>query len=252
MVISSVFIVVERNKSSETFSDVSFNRQSVEMAQSKSIPEPEADLSQENVTPLEKKEVSKDETREATEISEEAASAERRKIEIPVKSELVAGTNETESVLKVPEDKSVAGINTKEMQEKPDSAVSVMNEAISVGYVAVKSSRAAAPGAAEKDDRTQTGYSPPQPIDGNESFDKYIEDNLRNPAALTEGEKAEVVISFRIRSSGVIDSVNVILSPGKEFSDEAIRLIKEGPPWKPAMNNGEIIDDKVRIRIVFQ
>ena len=36
------------------------------------------------------------------------------------------------------------------------------------------------------------------------------------------------------------------------FSQEAKRLIKEGPTWKPAIHNGENISDELKITIVFE
>ena len=83
-------------------------------------------------------------------------------------------------------------------------------------------------------------------------FNKYIEDNLRRPDTETDGQRVVVVLNFRVDMNGKIDSIKVIKSPGKIFSDEAVRLIKEGPAWKPAEENGKIIDDEVRIRIVFK
>jgi TonB family protein len=61
-----------------------------------------------------------------------------------------------------------------------------------------------------------------------------------------------VVLNFRVDTEGKIDSIRIIRSPNKNFSDEAIRLIKEGPGWKPAEENGKTINDEVRIRIVFR
>jgi hypothetical protein len=55
-----------------------------------------------------------------------------------------------------------------------------------------------------------------------------------------------------IRTTGTIDSLKVVSSPGDEFATEAIRLIREGPAWKPAEKNGQVIDDEVRVRIVFK
>jgi len=43
-----------------------------------------------------------------------------------------------------------------------------------------------------------------------------------------------------------------VRSPGRIFSEEAIRLLKEGPEWKPAISNGKTTEDKIRIRIVFK
>jgi TonB family protein len=114
----------------------------------------------------------------------------------------------------------------------------------------------AAAGAVSRSDMkkklSETEYSPPEPVTGRKNFDKYIEDNLRCPDILTESERAFVVVSFVVLSNGIIDSIKIIRSPGRQFSDEAIRLIKEGPRWKPANENGEPINDEVRIRIVFK
>jgi hypothetical protein len=37
-------------------------------------------------------------------------------------------------------------------------------------------------------------------------------------------------------------------SPGTRLP----RLIREGPVWKPAENNGQTIDDEVRVRMVLK
>ena len=93
---------------------------------------------------------------------------------------------------------------------------------------------------------------PPRPENGKADFNKYIEDNLKRPDTETDGQRVVVVVNFKVDMKGKIDSIKVIKSPGKFFSDEAIRLIKEGPAWKPAEENGKVIDDEVRIRIVFK
>jgi TonB family protein len=99
---------------------------------------------------------------------------------------------------------------------------------------------------------TAVNYAPPLPINGKDSFDMYIRDNIRRPDTATTGQRAVVLLSFLVTSDGKIDSINVVRSPGQFFSDEAIRLIKEGPAWKPAEENGKVINDEVRIRIVFK
>ena len=61
-----------------------------------------------------------------------------------------------------------------------------------------------------------------------------------------------VVLNFIAGGNGRIGSIKILRSPGKIFSDMAIRPIKEGPDWKPAEENGKVISDEVRIRIVFK
>lgn len=141
------------------------------------------------------------------------------------------------------------GMETKEFQAtgKDDvevalkPSVSALNEVVVVGY-----------GTTKKDEAEESGYSPPQPFNGQRSFDRYIEENIRKPESMESGQRAVVVLNFTVISSGVVDSIRVVRSPGKEFSSEAIRLINNGPLWKPAVSNGKNIDDDVRIRIVFK
>ena len=119
----------------------------------------------------------------------------------------------------------VAPASGSDLQNKADTTAAVMNPA---GYVA------------------------PQPVSGSNGFNKYIEENLRKPQTLPEGENAVAVVSFVVRSTGNIDSIKVLSSPGEEYTAEAIRLIKEGPAWKPAENNGRVIEDEKMLRIVFK
>jgi TonB family protein len=129
-------------------------------------------------------------------------------------------------------------------QVNPDSDLSALNEVVVVGYGTKKSE-------SEKED-VFTGYVPPQPLNGKAEFDKYVQTNLHRPDSTTDSHRIVVVISFLVRTDGSVDSIRIIRSPGKRFSDEAIRVIKSGPYWKPAEDNGKPIEDNVRMRIVFK
>jgi len=156
------------------------------------------------------------------------------------------------------------GMESKEFRIGVDSVIQIslrpsslaLNEAVTVSYEARKSKAGEAAGVVsriETDKKvTETDYNAPEPLTGRENFDRYIEDNMRCPEILKVGDKAVVVVSFVVMSNGTIDSIKIIRSPGRSFSDEAIRLIKNGPGWKPSTKNGEAIDDEVRIRIVFK
>jgi len=91
-----------------------------------------------------------------------------------------------------------------------------------------------------------------QPVTGRDNFNRYIEENMRRPQSLQQGESVIAVVRFLVRTSGVLDSLRVISSPGEEFSTEAMRLIREGPAWKPATENGQPVDEDVLLRIVFR
>lgn len=122
-------------------------------------------------------------------------------------------------------------------------SLSELDEVVVVGYGVSKKENAA---------EEQTGYTAPQPSSGNQSFRKYIEENIHKPASMKEGDREVVIFNIAVNKTGEIGEIKVLRSPGKEFSDEAIRLVKEGPSWKPAELNGEKTDGTIRLRIVFK
>lgn len=146
---------------------------------------------------------------------------------------------------------SYIGMEPKEFKAEADTDLQVMlepsllalNEVVVVGYGVSENKKAA------YDD---TGYTEPEPAGGQQEFDRYIRKNIRKPVSQPEGEKMVVVVSFTVKTSGTIENIKVIRSPGEEHSAEAIRLIKEGPSWQPATRYGEKVDDDVRIRITFK
>ena len=143
---------------------------------------------------------------------------------------------------------SFIGMESKEFEAKADTriqveldpAVSALSEVVVVGY------------GVRKDEDITSGYIAPQPVNGEQAFNKYIKENIQRPDTITSGQRVVVVLAFRVRTDGKIDSLEVVRSPGKLFSDEAIRLIKEGPRWKAAEENGKVKEDDVRVRIVFR
>ena len=128
-----------------------------------------------------------------------------------------------------------------ETQPRPDSSAAELNEIVLVGY-----------GRAKKAVADQTTYAAPQPVSGRSSFNRYVEENMRRPQSLPQGENAVAIVRFLVRSTGVIDSLRIVSSPGDEFSAEAMRLIREGPAWKPAEENGLPVDEEVQVRLVFR
>lgn len=149
------------------------------------------------------------------------------------------------------------GMETREFPARKDADMKIsmtpsamaLSEVVVVGYG--KAAKSTAAGAAAGGDQAEAAYVTAQPVTGKNEFDRYIEGNIRNPASLPAGQRAVVVLSFLVRNTGIIDSIKVERSPGQEFSDEAVRLIREGPGWKPAIENGKPTDEKVRVRIAF-
>jgi hypothetical protein len=94
-------------------------------------------------------------------------------------------------------------------------------------------------------------YQPPQPVTGTDVFNRYIETSIRNPEP-GKAKQEVVTLSFLVYNDSTISEIKIISSPGEEYSGEAIRLIKEGPVWKPAMEDMRVVEDSVRVNIVFK
>ena len=97
-----------------------------------------------------------------------------------------------------------------------------------------------------------TGYQPVRPVTGYPAFIEYIKSNLKFPPGDTIHSKAVVVLRFNVGKNGRAENIFVIKSPGKEFSDEAIRLLKTGPDWMVPESDGLTIGEEIMIRILFR
>jgi len=144
------------------------------------------------------------------------------------------------------------GMQSKQVDAKPERRVDVildpsiesLSEVVVTGY-----------GRAAKNDDyydSESGHTPPVPVSGRSEFNKFIQDNLRRPDTIHSEKRLVVILNFIVRRDGRLDSIIVVRSPGKIYSDEAIRVLKSAPEWKPAEENGTRVDDKVRLRIVFK
>lgn len=91
-----------------------------------------------------------------------------------------------------------------------------------------------------------------QPVTGEEEYHKYLAEKQVYPAGYRKSEPVEVKLELIIEEDGSIGKIEVRESPGKPFSDEAIRLIKDGPGWLPALQEGQAIRDTVYLEVVFE
>lgn len=91
-----------------------------------------------------------------------------------------------------------------------------------------------------------------QPSEGYRAFKKYIEENITFPATDDPADRAVVVLRFTVTTDGEIKDPIPLRTPGDTFTQEAIRLVTEGPSWEPASDESGNIEEIVRLRIVFK
>ena len=75
-----------------------------------------------------------------------------------------------------------------------------------------------------------------------ESYDanRYFSENIRYPDSARENNiQGRVIVRFIITETGAVDSVKVLKSIGWGCDEEAVRVIKNMPHWKPGMQNGK-------------
>lgn len=265
MIISSVFLIVERNKPGRQLSENAFNPQVLEIQEGKPIIAPGSKDEVSEFKALTTNKSAKSPDKKTGKIDGNARSpvggvkiAAAQPVE-QIPENKTRAANEKVSAEKVAMplavmtgEKPIARKDVKAMEVKSDSQLmvspdtnrSALSEVVLAGYGRSENK------AGKKD--TLTGYSPPQPVGGKTAFDNYILENLHYPDSESAGQNVVVVMSFIVQANGKIDSIRIVRSPGKSFSDEAIRLVKSGPQWKPAQKDGNAVKEDVRIKIVFK
>jgi hypothetical protein len=100
-------------------------------------------------------------------------------------------------------------------------------------------------------DTDGSGGTDPQPLAGMAAFNRYIMANIHLPEEMKPGNTETVMLGFIVDSVSVIKEIKIIESPGKKYSDEAIRLLKNGPAWKSATVDNKAVSKQVKLRIDF-
>ena len=93
---------------------------------------------------------------------------------------------------------------------------------------------------------------------GSGAWSKYLERNLNSEVPKDNGAPAgkyTVEVSFTVDKEGNIsDAEGVLANGGSEAFgtiDEAIKVIKKGPKWKPGVQNGVSVKSRKKQRITF-
>jgi TonB family protein len=98
-----------------------------------------------------------------------------------------------------------------------------------------------------------TALNLPQPVDGFEQYEQYLSDSLRYPQpALNRKVEGIVIISFTVGNDSIPRQLSVINSLGSGCDEEALRLIREGPMWKPAISGGKFVESEMKIPVRFR
>lgn len=84
-------------------------------------------------------------------------------------------------------------------------------------------------------------------------FMKWLTATLKYPAAaLQRKQQGKVMISFIVEKDGTLTNQKIVKSAGKMFDDEAMRVVRMMPKWKPGVDKGKACRSMIAIPIVFE
>lgn len=81
---------------------------------------------------------------------------------------------------------------------------------------------------------------------------QFIAENVRLPKCVTDaGVKGRCVVEFVVEKDGTVSDFKVVRSLNKECDEEAVRVLKTMPKWKPGMERGKPIRVKYTVPVKF-
>ena len=88
---------------------------------------------------------------------------------------------------------------------------------------------------------------------GMEKMMDYLSNNIKYPEEAKEkGISGRVFLSFVIEKDGSVSNVKVVKGIGKQCDDEALRVVKAMPKWKPGLMKGKPVRVNYMLPIFFK
>jgi protein TonB len=93
----------------------------------------------------------------------------------------------------------------------------------------------------------------PEFPDGTAALYKWLGQNIKYPAIAREnGIEGQVVLSFVVEKDGSITDIKPLRELGGGCTDEAIRVVKMMPKWRPGKQNGRAVKVKYTLPVKFK
>ena len=88
---------------------------------------------------------------------------------------------------------------------------------------------------------------------GADALDKYLDKTLRYPEWAREDDvEGKVVVRFVVDAGGNVTHPRIIRSLFKPCDEEALRVVRAMPKWKPAKMNGLPVNSIYELPLVFK
>ncbi|MDN5284733.1 MAG: TonB family protein [Mucilaginibacter sp.] len=87
---------------------------------------------------------------------------------------------------------------------------------------------------------------------GLDKFGAYLSKSIRYPAVAREnGTQGRVIVTFVVERDGSLTDIKVTRGIGSGCDEEAVRVLKNSPKWKPGIQNGRPVRVQYSVPISF-
>jgi len=87
---------------------------------------------------------------------------------------------------------------------------------------------------------------------GEAAFGKFLTDHIRYPAVAKENNvTGRVFVQFVVERDGSLTDLKILRDPGSGLGDEALRVLKISPHWKPGIQNGKPVRVQFTVPVNF-
>jgi TonB family protein len=88
---------------------------------------------------------------------------------------------------------------------------------------------------------------------GDKGFHQFIADNVKYPAEAKEkGIRGIVYVNFIVEPDGSVSDIKVLRGIGGGCDEEAVRVVKSMPKFKPGIQNGEAVRVSYTVPVIFR
>ena len=88
---------------------------------------------------------------------------------------------------------------------------------------------------------------------GEDALIAYLNSHIKYPEKAVNNEAAgKVVLGFVVNKDGEIDDLQILKSVGYGCDEEAMRVVRNMPKWKPGRNNGKAVRVYFNLPITFE
>mgnify|MGYP003376114888 CR=1 FL=1 len=85
------------------------------------------------------------------------------------------------------------------------------------------------------------------------TFRTWVQQNVRFPQiALENGIQGRVVLTFVIEKDGRLTNIEVLQTPDRSLSEEAIRVLSKSPKWSPGKQRNQAVRVKYTLPVHFR